>query len=345
METVTISKELLRALRGGRSQRAFSRWLGYRTNVAYTWESGRRWPTAAETLRVAQRAGVDVRAAMTAFHGAPPAWMAEHDPTTAAGVAALLRDLQGETPAAELARRTGLDRHAVNRWLLGRTEPKLPDFLRLLGAASLRLLDFLAVLADPDTLPSARDAWRRLLARRRTARELPWSQPVLRTIETADYAARLHTPGWIAQRLGIPADEEARCLDALAQSGQIAWDGSRWRIEEVTSLDLRADPAAARANRLHWARSAVDAVEAGRPGMFSHVVFACSRADLERLQEMQLAYFQAVRGVIAASEPSEVVGVMNLHLFELGSEAVDQAVAARSRSSLTLRRKRNTSSR
>ena len=64
MDFARIARELLVAIRGHRSQTAFSRWLGYRSNVVYSWEAGRRWPTGAEFFRVCQRAGVDVVAAL-----------------------------------------------------------------------------------------------------------------------------------------------------------------------------------------------------------------------------------------------------------------------------------------
>src|SRR5690348_11594 len=70
-----IAAELLRALRGPRSQTAASRRLGHRSNVLYTWESGRRWPTAARFLRYAERMRVDVRGALARFYGAQPAWL------------------------------------------------------------------------------------------------------------------------------------------------------------------------------------------------------------------------------------------------------------------------------
>jgi transcriptional regulator with XRE-family HTH domain len=66
------ARDLVRALRGRRSQRALSRRLGYTTNVIYTWEAGRRWPTAAEALRLAERTGVELRAALTRFFPNPP---------------------------------------------------------------------------------------------------------------------------------------------------------------------------------------------------------------------------------------------------------------------------------
>lgn len=318
MDYERLARELLRALRGSRSQRAFSRRLGYSTNVAYTWEAGRRWPTGAETLRAAERARVDVRDALRRFYRTPPAWLDELDPASPEGAAALLRDLCGDRSVAELARRSGLSRHAIGRWLAGATQPKLPEFLRVIEAASLRLLDLLAVLVDPAELPSVAEAWERLVARRAIAHEIPWSQAVLRALELGAYRdAPAHRPGWIARLLGISAEEEARCLEALERAGQIVWDGHRFRPDEVVTVDTRLDAAAGRRMRLHWNEVAGQRIAGGSPGQFSYNVFAVSRADLERLREMHLAYFRALRAVVAGSSPSEVVAVANVQLFAL----------------------------
>ena len=44
------ASEFLRAIRGGRSQRALARRLDYRANPITDWEHGRRFPTAEEAL-------------------------------------------------------------------------------------------------------------------------------------------------------------------------------------------------------------------------------------------------------------------------------------------------------
>src|SRR5687767_8936747 len=119
MDFDQVARELLRALRGKRSQVMFSRRLGYRTNVAYSWESGRRWPTAAVALGAANRAKVDVPAAVRGFFRSAPPWLERLDPASSEGVAALLRDLRGQTPILDLARRSGRSRYAVARWLSG----------------------------------------------------------------------------------------------------------------------------------------------------------------------------------------------------------------------------------
>src|SRR5262245_34102929 len=62
-----IARDLVRALRGGRSQVAFARRLGFRSNAVYTWESGRRWPAASVFLDAAERVGIDVRLGLRGF--------------------------------------------------------------------------------------------------------------------------------------------------------------------------------------------------------------------------------------------------------------------------------------
>ncbi|HCH63405.1 MAG TPA: hypothetical protein DFR83_11410, partial [Deltaproteobacteria bacterium] len=80
LDPATVASEFLVALRGKRSQTAWSRRLGYRSNVAYAWESGRRWPTAAETFRACGRAHIDVEASLVRFYGTRPAWLDTVDP-------------------------------------------------------------------------------------------------------------------------------------------------------------------------------------------------------------------------------------------------------------------------
>ena len=48
--------------------------MKYRSNVIYSWESGRTAPTAARTLWAASRVGIDLREAFERFHAANGIW-------------------------------------------------------------------------------------------------------------------------------------------------------------------------------------------------------------------------------------------------------------------------------
>jgi DNA-binding phage protein len=317
-----IAREFLRALRGRRSQAAFSRRLGYRTNVAYVWESGRAFPTAAKTLVAARRVGIDLQAAMRRFYKTPPAWLDDIDLASPSAVAQLLENLRGRTSVMDLARATGKSRFALARWLRGDAEPRLPDFLLLVEKLSLRLLDWIACWVDPATLPSLERAWQELEAGRRSAYDLPWTQAVLRTLELTDYRALgKHRPGWIAARIGITSAEERECLALLAQTGQIALRRGCWELREVTAVDTRPDAEAEHRVKQWWSRLALERLGNLESGLLSYNVFAVSESDLARIRELQIAYFRQMRGIIAQSTPSERVVLASLSMVALDARA------------------------
>jgi transcriptional regulator with XRE-family HTH domain len=317
-----VAAELLRAIRGRRSQAAFARRVGCRGNAIYTWEAGRNFPTAARTFLAARRAGIDGLAALRRFYVRPPAWLERSDPTRPAVLARLLDDLRGKTSVQAIARATGRSRFAVARWLKGQTEPRLPDFLRMIEATSLRLLDFLACLADPALLPSVAGAWRDLEATRRAAYDAPWSQVVLRALELDDYRALpAHEPGWLARRLGLPLEEEQRSLELLVHSGQVVRDAAgRHRPARVTTVDTRRDPEAAHRLRVFYSRVGTERLARDPAAASAYNLFGVSRADLARLRELQRAYFREMRAIIARSEPVEAIALANLQLIELSGE-------------------------
>jgi transcriptional regulator with XRE-family HTH domain len=319
MDHDRLAAELLRALRGTRSQAAFSRRLRYRSNVVRAWENGRRWPTAARFFAACARAGRDARSALARFYGTAPGWLAEADPSAPETVARMLDDLRGGSSIQDVAQRASCNRYAVSRWLSGKSEPRLPDFLRMIEATSLRLLDFVACFADPARLPSAARAWREIETARKVAFELPWSHAVLRALELEAYRALpRHEPGFIAARAGISLAEEQRCLRLLAETKQIKKQRGRWVPHRVLTVDTRHDPNAGRTLLGFWAEVGRERLrrEPAR-GLFSYNLFTVSSRDLERLRELHLAYFRQLRSIVAQSEPSERLVVANVQLFGL----------------------------
>jgi transcriptional regulator with XRE-family HTH domain len=313
-----IASDFLRAIRGRRSQAAFSKRLGYRTNVAYLWEAGRSFPAAADALAAAARAGIDVKAAVSRFYLRHPDWLDQVDPTTRQGIACLLNDLRGRTGITELAKAAGKSRFAVARWLHGDAEPKLPEFFLLIEKTSLRLLDFLACFVDPKTMPTVAESWEELEETRRTAFDMPWTQAVLRVLELRDYAdLPKHVPGWIAARLKISLKEEQQCLQLLEKTKQIHWHKGRYMLREILAVDTRRDPEAERRIKRWWAEVGLDRMNDGAPGVFSYNVFAVSAKDLVTITDLYRAYFRQIRSIIAQSEPSERVVMASLMLVPL----------------------------
>ena len=320
MDYELLARQLLRELRGARSQTAFSRRLGYSSNVAYAWESGRRFPTAAELLGAASRLGIDVRGAVEPFlqrHLSDA--LRRLDPGSAEFTAELLRELRGTASIHSLAARAGIGRSSLSRILAGIAQPRVPLFLRLVDAATRRVLDLLSGLVNVGNLPAAGTEWLRVQALRRLAHENPLSEAVPRFLELDAYAAQTrHVPGWIASKLGITLEEEQRTLTDLAAVGVVTWNGVRYELDRDRSVDTsRSAPPAQRAVRAYWTEQARQRISEGGQGGFAYLVFSTDDATLAAIEELRLRFFRELRALIAASPRAERVAVTNVQLFAI----------------------------
>jgi transcriptional regulator with XRE-family HTH domain len=300
-----VARQLLRALRGPRSQVAFSRRLGYSTNVAAKWERGVRYPTLGQVLRAAIRLGVDVGAAIDRFH--PPA-SAAFDPARPDEVHGWLQVLAAQVPRADLAERAGLSRHQVGRLLRGDNAGRLPESLALVEGATGRVVDLVALLVDVERVPALRERVLRREATARWATEHRWGPAVLAVLDTLPAgSSREQAVRWLAERL--PLDSAEAELDAAIAAGAVEEDEGLIHLPRRESLTAPAVDL--RQIRSHWATVVAErALDPGPADVISFNAFSVARADLTRIQELQRAYFREVRSIVAASGPSEVAAVL-----------------------------------
>jgi hypothetical protein len=233
-------------------------------------------------------------------------------------VAAFLQHLRGKTPILRIAALAGRNRYSVSRWLDGSSEPRLPDFLRLVDAISRRLLDLVAALEDPDRLPALRGVWARQQLARSAAYELPWSHAVLRALELggAPHGAPAQQ-AFIAHALGIEGEQVREALRVLEATAQITKTRRGFRPREVTRIDTGRDPEGAHKLKVAWTSTALERLKSRASGNYGWTLFAISRADLVRLHHLHLSYVRAMQEVIASSGPSECVGLYCAQLLDL----------------------------
>ena len=319
LDAKAAASQFLRAARGKRSQVAFARRLGYRGNPITDWEHGRRFPTAAEALRACARAGIDVRAGLVRFHPAaqpPGAGQGELDGEALAG---WLAQLRGSTPLSEIGRRCDCSRFAVARWLSGQAQPRLPDFFVLIDAITGRLPDLVAELVPIAAVPALLPRHRAAASAKRLAFEEPWTEAVLRLLETTGYASRAaHEPDYVAQRLQLSPEHAQRCLDRLEHAGIVRRDSrGRYLVAGALNVDTHADPEAVRRLMAHWSEVALSHFSRGHEtNLFAYNVLSISQQDLLRVRELLRSTYREVRAIVAASEPSETAALLNLQLIE-----------------------------
>ncbi len=308
------ARQVARAVRGRRSQLAFSRRLGFRSNVAADWEGGHRAPTAALLLRGMERVGIDVAAGFHAFH-------AEAAPHLEEGLPAWLRALRGQARQQHLAQRAGCSRHQIRRWLSGEAEPRLPDFLRLVHALTGRAPDWVAALVDIEQVPALAGAHRVARTAARLAYDHPWAAAVRMLVNTEAYRAD-PTDAFLAEALGLPHEALREAVEALQAAGLVR--RHRGSLQPVSSFtaEATASPEDRRRLKAHWAKVATDRLHHPRADdLVSLNLITLSRADLKRVHDLQRAYFRELRSLVAASAPEEVAALVMMHTVSLSPSA------------------------
>ena len=301
------ASELLRAIRGPRSQVAFSRRLGYRGNVAAKWEGRHRFPTFSETLRAAGRCGIDVPAALERFHPASAPLYAAED------ISVWLTALRGRANQATLAERSRLSRQQVGRMLSGRSRGRLPEVMALLDAMTGRLPDLVGALVPIEEVASlAREARvRTTLAR--LAISHPWSPAAQAWLDTRGRVPVAGAAADLAGSIGIPEAEAADLLDVLVEAGAALRQRGAYRPAPPTTVEVQATREDFQAIRTHWARVGSDRIARGAKGdLFSFNVFAIGREDLDRVRDAQRRFYREVRAIVAESPP-EVAAMLIVH--------------------------------
>jgi transcriptional regulator with XRE-family HTH domain len=318
------ASEFLRAIRGSRSQVAFARRLGYRGNPITDWERGDRFPTAAEALRAAACANIDVAAAFARF--------SPQVPFAASGrsypLDQWLSELRGTASVNEIAERSGASRFSVSRWLRGKAKPRLPEFMRLVDAITGRLPYWVSAFVPIESVPSLEERFRAAEAARSLAFELPWTEAVLRLLETEDYRNfDRHPDGWIASILGVDVVDERRCLDGLVTSRAAEFVNGRYAVRGATAVDTQGGAEALHRIKQHWCDVARAHLTSPREGeVFAYNVVSISRKDLQTLREKLRSTFRDIRSMVASSHPEEVAAIVNLQLiaFDPASESAPE---------------------
>lgn len=321
MNWAQVAMELVRAVRGARTQKSLSRALGYRSNVLFSWESGRDAPSARKFFRLVRLTGAPPLQRLAGFGRPLPSICPSHRE----GMREYLNLIAGNRTRRDLALHLGRDRFAVGRWFRADSEIPLPEFLQVVELCTLALVDFIACLVDPRSLPSIAPLYARIEAARQAASEMPWSHAIVHMVDLPAYKALpRHQVGWFASRLGISVGDETQCLELLVRMGRLALTSGRYASTEDLSVDVRRDPEVTRKLASFWMARGAERVLIPGQGRFAFNTFGICRKDFDRLKDLQSRYFAELRAIVGESRAPELVAVATFQLFSLAGRDSDE---------------------
>jgi hypothetical protein len=192
-----------------------------------------------------------------------------------------------------------------------------------MDALTGRVHDWVAALVPIERVPSLLPNFEQANAARSVAVEHPWTEAILRVLETQRYRdAPAIAHAVLAATLGISDASLQQALDGLVLAAVVArkedpatGNGYYETLREL-SVDTRTHPSAIRTLQQHWLNVALERSRRGERDWFAYNVFSCSEADISRVRDCLKRGFRESRSIIAASNPTERAGLVLMQFVE-----------------------------
>lgn len=314
-DTQDIIKQILKAIRGKRSQLALSRKLGFNYNQVYRWEKGLVRISWKEFVALCRGCKARVDEAFSATY---------LNMSDAEDSASLVAALIGDHKLRDVAERSGYSRFLLSRWRAGKTTPSLEQVLDLWQIFDGRLIDFFSHLGIINELPSLNQMRQRQAAFNKLLNEFPYTGMILWILEAK--AAKLALPqaaAMTAKALRVTTAEVSELLERLLSIGIIKVHKGHYSIVPSQISTLSLDSSTAKNIRRFWLQRALVALESyktppqkGDP-LFGYLEFNVNRQQLELIHNKYFDFYQEILNIVQQDKTgARETRVLSLQLFD-----------------------------
>ena len=315
-----LQMDILKCMRGNKSQTWMSRRLGHSYNKYSKWEAGTLGLPWTEFNKIAKILRVDLGEPLKKY-------LLFHGPCHKYDV--FIEHLIGEMKTAEVAALTGVSRFTVRRWVHRECCPATTEVLALIDRLTPRLPEVIAEWVEIEKIPSLRDKWNKREAERTIYYESPWAAAVIRCLELSQYSEQNEPKSdFIAKYIGISKEQEKATISALKKIKAIRRKGGRWYANE-NRLYTNVDKLGFNRLRLYWLNRIVNHLEktpGGTKGAIAgQTIFSISDKGFEKIRVLFHEFYKNVRMVIEEDKgPPSIVGILSSQLFDLKTLRPDE---------------------
>lgn len=290
-----LQTDLVRILRGKRSQAQLSRLLGYGYNQVHFWESGKTKLGWVDFARLCQKTRAPLSAALRevlSYYDSP------------LKVPGLVKHVMGENRVLEYARTTGISRFKLSRWIYGRSEPTLAEVLELIELSTSEFYSFVSVVCAGKIPETIRDRMESDVRCLELYEKYPWLSLIFCALETRGYLdLRAHSDTFLAKRTGLGLPLVKAAIEDLRAAHLIVFENHRY-VPKLQKLNIRGSAEWRRKIVRFWKEAAQENFDAtfGKPQTrHSFKVFNLSEEGFEKVLQAYTRFFNEV-GLLINSE-------------------------------------------
>ncbi|HLE10751.1 MAG: hypothetical protein A2385_09280 [Bdellovibrionales bacterium RIFOXYB1_FULL_39_21] len=309
----TLTQELIKGLRGKKSQNYYNKRLKQKTNQIHRWETGKSKITWVEFMRLLQLFKIDFRLLLNRF------FRFQGDVES---ISLFLTHLFGNKKISELSKTVQLSEFKIRRILNGSSPAYLADILKIIDLLNrFRFLGFLNALIDLNKIGEVKEQFAQISSFMKTYYENPRIGHILLALRLDGYKKlKKHDPSFLAQKVGISLSEVAHFLEILIKIGYVTKKDEKYLATSVQSDDSN-DPKKQIQIRKYWTAQALLAMENHQAfplqDAFGSLLFTTNSAVKEKIISIYLKFFEDLKNCIMSDKREhDIVLALNFHLFD-----------------------------
>ena len=311
-----VRKELLKAMRGRRTQMDLSVALGFKFNQVFRWESGSTRLTWSEFIRVAETCQTPIASALREI--------LDHtgDPKDSGK---LLTQIVSRRDLAAEARALGVSETKLRRWMRNEVAPSLSDVFACIARTPTLLEQFIGRLVNLEDVTALSQSSTSLRAFGQF-QDMPWATLVWEVLELTEYQkATRHIPGFVARALNLTLAQERQALRALLHEGYLEFANGKYRVKTRMDGEFRGGHPMIALQTEFWTKQALaryktpnkisDPVD--KPNVNAFLTVCTSRATHCKIREAFIDFYHRAGEIIRNDTgPREAMRIMLFHFFE-----------------------------
>ncbi len=287
-----LAQEILRSLRGSKSQAYLNKKLGFTGNQVYRWEKGLRHIDWSDFVEVCRVQNVDLLKIFQVHFG--------YKEKSLKG-ALLVEYFVGNLTMKDAVQVTGFSRSVLTKWMKETTSPQLHHILQLIEFPNQLLLTFVREVAGTYHFQSLEKYENHI----QKLKEFYYAEPMLAGItaflESSCFENKKEFVRAMAQTFHTDEGHIESLLKRMAQLGLIEDTKSVAKVK-IRNVDTRGSFDGSLRLRKYWYRFALQTLEKLQPQqthhLFPFVVFCISEKAEKKLREAHYHYLAQIKAIV-----------------------------------------------
>lgn len=302
-----LTAEMIRNIRGTKSQSFVNQRLSFKSNQIHRWETGQRNISWLNFVKLCKIRKIPL---------APVLWNTILYDYPIERTDLLVNHLVLGHTTKQVSRTLDLNYHRVRRWQLMKTEPDLIDVLSLMSLLPGQLENFIIRLCEAGAFAVPKSLVVHSLNPTSVIFRHPIAGALTAVLELDDYQNRdRHSSAEIARLLQTPISEIEECLKALLNSGMVKIDKNGLYKPVEVNIDTSGLDSKNRARlRAFWFERFARQLQSGDlnfsgPSKLSYLLHAVSEAGYTELVEQLRIFYRNVDKIVKLDQRRPKTGV------------------------------------